>query len=38
MSYAEFSEFAIEFKWSVNVIDALNQLHAIHTLLSYCFI
>ena len=26
MSYAE-----LEFKWSIHVIDALNQLHATHT-------
>ena len=29
MSYVKFSE--LEFKWSVHVIGALNQLHATHT-------
>ena len=29
MSYVEFSE--LEFKWSVHIIDVLNQLHAIYT-------
>ena len=34
MSYVEFSE--LEFKWSIHVIDALNQLHATHTWFPYC--
>ena len=35
MSYVEFSE--LEFKWSIHVIDALNQLHATHTSISLLF-
>ena len=34
MSYVDFSE--VEFKWFVQVIDVLYQLHATHTWFSYC--
>ena len=33
MGHVEFSE--LEFKWSVHVIDELNQLHAIHISLLF---